>query len=38
MLEFVGFFFRSEVVAKDGSPVLDSRGNQVIMPRLILVH
>jgi len=31
MLEFVGSFSRLEVVAEDGSSVLDSRGNQVTM-------
>jgi len=35
ILEFVRSFYRSEVVTKDGNPVLDSRGNQVIIPRVI---
>jgi hypothetical protein len=35
IIEFVGSFSRSEVVAEDGNPVLDSRGNPVTKPRLI---
>jgi len=34
-LEFVRSFSRSEVVAEYGSPVLDSRRNQVTLPRVI---
>jgi len=35
ILEFVCSFSRTGVVAEDGNPVLDSRGNQVTKPRLI---
>jgi len=35
ILEFVRSFSRSEVVTDDGNPVLDSRGNQVTIPRVI---
>jgi len=35
ILEFVRSFSRPKVVSEDGNPVLDSRGNQVTMPRVI---
>jgi hypothetical protein len=35
IIEFVRSFSRSEVIAEDGNPVLDSRGNPVTKPRLI---
>jgi hypothetical protein len=35
IIEFVRSFSRLEVVAEDGNPVLDSRGNPVTKPRLI---
>jgi len=35
ILKFVGSFSRSEVIAEDGNPVLDSRGNQVTKPHVI---
>ena len=35
ILEFVRSFSRSKVVSEDGNLVLDSRGNQVTMPRVI---
>lgn len=38
IIEFVSSFSRSEVVAEDGNLVLDSRGNQVTMPRMIDTH
>jgi hypothetical protein len=35
IIEFMRSFFQSEVIAEDGNPVLDSRGNLVTKPRLI---
>jgi len=36
ILEFVRSFSRAVVVSKDGNPVLDSRGNPVTKPRVLI--